>query len=106
MDAVFLEVWQRAGTGYEIPDALIEPALGGPDTAERLHTSCAFRLARLAAGQTPSRLSFSPNSPGALPLLPGTPSFTTAGFPLLCSRRYTWRAAHSSSHHSTTRHRG
>ncbi len=88
MDAVFLEVWQRAVNGYEIPDALIEPALGGPDTAERLHTSCAFRLARLAAGQTCSDLTFAESSRGALTVSLVPPIVTTGDCPVVGSGGY------------------
>ena len=51
-DAVLLEVWREAINGFQLPDELIEPALGGPDTTERLSTSYAFRLLRLDAGET------------------------------------------------------
>jgi len=40
-DAVVLEVWRDVINGYQLPDELIEPALGGPDTTERLHTAMA-----------------------------------------------------------------
>ena len=49
-DAVILEVWREAVNGFQMPEELIEPALGGPDTTERLHTSMAFRLLRLKKG--------------------------------------------------------
>ena len=51
-DAVVLEVWREAINGFQIPDVLIEPALGGPDTAERVRTSAAFRLYRMGPGDT------------------------------------------------------
>ncbi len=51
-DAIILEVWREEINGFQLPDILIEPALGGPDTTERSHTACAFRLLRLAAGDT------------------------------------------------------
>lgn len=38
--------------GFQIPEELIEPALGGPDTTERVHTAMAFKLLRLEAGDT------------------------------------------------------
>ena len=59
MDVVVLEVFQEGVNGYQLPQALLEPALGGPDTAERLHTATAFRLARLTAGQTCKSLAYS-----------------------------------------------
>jgi hypothetical protein len=43
-DAVVLEVWREALNGFQVPERLIEPALGGPDTTERLHTAFDFRL--------------------------------------------------------------
>lgn len=51
-DAVVLEVWREALNGFQLPDLLIEPALGGPDTAERVHTASAFRLYRMGAEDT------------------------------------------------------
>lgn len=51
-DAVILEVWQEEVNGFQLSDMLIEPALGGPDTTERVHTGMAFRLLRLEEGDT------------------------------------------------------
>jgi hypothetical protein len=51
-DAVILEVWREAINGFQMPETLIEPALGGPDTTERAHTAMAFRLLRLKDGDT------------------------------------------------------
>ncbi|TLD40856.1 MAG: hypothetical protein JETT_2875 [Candidatus Jettenia ecosi] len=51
-DAVVLEVWEEAVNGFQMPEMLIEPALGGPDTTERAHLAMAFRLLRLADGET------------------------------------------------------
>src|SRR5262249_41750566 len=51
-DAVVLEVWRDVVNGFQLPDELIEPALGAPDTTERLLTATAFRLLRLEAGDT------------------------------------------------------
>jgi hypothetical protein len=56
-DAVVLEVWREALNGFQVPSRLIEPALGGPDTAERLVTAFAFRLARLNPGETCDELA-------------------------------------------------
>ncbi|HEY2853200.1 MAG TPA: hypothetical protein VGJ18_10160 [Gemmatimonadaceae bacterium] len=49
-DAVILEVYREALSSFQRPGLLLEPALGGPDTIERIHTSFDFRLLRLAAG--------------------------------------------------------
>src|SRR6266545_3103786 len=51
-DAVILEVWREAISAFQLPEVLLEPALGGPDTTERLNTAFAFRLYRMAAGDT------------------------------------------------------
>jgi hypothetical protein len=51
-DAVILEVWREAINGFQLPDDLIEPALGGPDTTERMHTAMALKLYRLGPGET------------------------------------------------------
>ena len=50
-DAVILEVVLEALNGFQEPDRLIEPALGGPDTAERIHPHQRLRLLRLAPGE-------------------------------------------------------
>lgn len=51
-DAVILEVWREAINGFQLPNDLIEPALGGPDTTERMHTAMALKLYRLGPGET------------------------------------------------------
>ena len=51
-DAVILEVWREAINGFQLPETLIEPALGGPDTTERIHTATALKLYRLQPEET------------------------------------------------------
>lgn len=51
-DAVVLEVWREELSAFQLPELLFEPALGDPDTTERLLTSAAFRLFRLDADDT------------------------------------------------------
>lgn len=46
-DAVILEISLEELNGFQVPDRLIEPALGGPDTAERINLRSALRLLRL-----------------------------------------------------------
>ena len=46
-DAVILEVRQDAVNAFQLPDQLLEPALGGPDTTEMLHTSFRFSFAQV-----------------------------------------------------------
>ena len=55
-DAVILEIWREAINGFQLPDILIEPALGGPDTAERVYTSADFHLYRMGPDDTCSNL--------------------------------------------------
>ena len=50
-DAVVLELWREALSGFQVPHRLIEPALGGVDTTERIWHGLAFRLLRLGAGE-------------------------------------------------------
>lgn len=50
-DAVVLEAWDDAFSAFQDPLRLLEPALGGPDTTERVKTSMALKLLRLTAGQ-------------------------------------------------------
>ncbi|MGY4531997.1 hypothetical protein ACVW0Y_001113 [Pseudomonas sp. TE3786] len=50
-DAVILEVSQEAVHGFQYPQRLLEPALGGPDTAERAFVNFRLRLLRLAQGE-------------------------------------------------------
>jgi hypothetical protein len=56
-DAVVLEVWREELNAFQEPDLLIEPALGGPDTTERVNTAFAFRLMRLGDGDTCETIS-------------------------------------------------
>jgi hypothetical protein len=49
-DAVILEVWRESISAFQVPEKLLEPALGGPDTAERVLTAYDFRLFRMSAG--------------------------------------------------------
>jgi hypothetical protein len=50
-DAVILELRRDEDHSFQMPESLIEPALGGHDTTERIDTAMAFRLLRLAAGE-------------------------------------------------------
>ena len=50
-DAVILEVSEESLHGFQYPERLIEPALGGPDTAERSYVNYRFRLLRLEKGE-------------------------------------------------------
>jgi Family of unknown function (DUF6519) len=50
-DAVVLELWREALNGFQVPQRMIEPALGGIDTTERIWHGLAFRLLRLGSGE-------------------------------------------------------
>lgn len=50
-DAVVLEVWDEALSAFQDPLTLLEPALGGPDTTERVQTYLAVKLKRLQPGE-------------------------------------------------------
>ncbi|MBP9185371.1 MAG: hypothetical protein KBF78_19735, partial [Fuscovulum sp.] len=50
-DAVILEIAVDALNGFQDVARLIEPALGGPDTAERLHAEQRLHLLRLGPGE-------------------------------------------------------
>jgi hypothetical protein len=69
-DAVILEVSEEALHGFQYPQRLIEPALGGPDTSERAYVNFRIRLLRLAEGEDCntiiSRLRDDPSSKGRL----------------------------------------
>lgn len=51
-DAVLLELWRETLSAFQVPERLIEPALGGVDTTQRMWHGLALRLARLAPGET------------------------------------------------------
>ena len=51
-DAVILETWLEELSPFQVPDLLIEPALGGVDTTERVQTAYRFRLFRMTEGET------------------------------------------------------
>ncbi len=51
-DAVILETWLEELSPFQVPNLLIEPALGGVDTTERVHTAFRFRLFRMDVGDT------------------------------------------------------
>lgn len=49
VDAVVLEAWEDSFSQFQAPSALIEPALGGPDTTERKQLNYAIKLLRIDA---------------------------------------------------------
>lgn len=81
-DAVVLEVSEQAFSGFQDPQHLIEPALGGPDTTERVKVSQALRLLRLDPGEDcgnlADRLADNFDAKGRLTVTPA-PSITVTG---------------------------
>ena len=69
-DAVILEVVREELSAFQVPDRLLEPALGGPDTTERAHLQLGFRLFRLDPGETClsilDQLRYDPSTKGRL----------------------------------------
>ena len=51
-DAVILEAWLEELSAFQNPELLIEPALGGVDTTERVQTAFRFRLYKMADRDT------------------------------------------------------
>jgi hypothetical protein len=51
-DAVILEAWLEELSAFQRPELLIEPALGGVDTTERVQTAMRVRMYRMADGET------------------------------------------------------
>lgn len=81
-DAVILEVWEDAVSGFEEPAQLLEPALGGVDTTARVRVCHRLRLRRLAADEDclsigPS-LQDDPNHIGRLTVTP-SPAIVIGG---------------------------
>jgi len=56
-DAVVLECWEEAVSAFQVPEDLIEPALGGVDTTERVVVRHRLRLLRLQPGEDCANLS-------------------------------------------------
>jgi hypothetical protein len=87
-DAVILEVWEETFNAFQIrrpkdnpgdPDEfLLEPALGGPDTTERVRLNYALRLLRLEADEDCGNLKRLDDDTDNLGHLTVTPSPTLA----------------------------
>ncbi len=77
-DAVILEVWDEAFSAFQDPRELLEPALGGPDTTERVKTSMAIKLLRLNADQGCGNLPLDDAPKGKLTVTPA-PTVVVAG---------------------------
>lgn len=73
-DAVVLEVFEDTVNGFQDPTHLIEPALGGPDTTERVRSFHRLRLLRLGANEDCSAVAGLLDDPAARGKLSVTPS--------------------------------
>ena len=71
-DAVILETWEDTVSAFQEPDALLEPALGGPDTTTRVRRFMALRLLRLTDEQACGGLPIDDDFPakGKLTVVP------------------------------------
>lgn len=79
-DAVILEVWDEVFSAFQDPLHLLEPALGGPDTTERVYTAMALKLLRLDADDDCGNLALADdfNAKGHLTVTP-SPTVIVAG---------------------------
>ena len=90
-DAVVLEVWEDTVSAFQDP-ALIEPALGGPDTTERVRTFSALRLLRLGTNEDCSAVAAlvdDPSTRGHLSVTPSTSIVISGDCPLEAGGGYT-----------------
>jgi hypothetical protein len=92
-DAVVLEVVLEEINAFQEPDRLIEAALGGPDTAERINARYRFGLVRLAAGEDCTtiapRLADPPAGLGHLSVSLAPPQFVGGDCPTVAGGGYT-----------------
>jgi len=79
-DAVILETRDEAFSAFQDPLHLLEAALGGPDTTERVRTTMALKLLRLGAGDDCANLAIADDfdAKGRLTVTP-SPSVIVAG---------------------------
>ncbi|MCP4341220.1 MAG: hypothetical protein GY799_20645 [Desulfobulbaceae bacterium] len=92
-DAVILEVWEEAFNGFQDPLNLIEPALGGVDTTERVKLFHQLRLLRLGAddecGNLTDRLTDDFASKGKLTVSPADTLLISGECPVELGGGYT-----------------
>lgn len=97
-DAVVLEVWEEAFNGFQDPPDLIEPALGGVDTTERVKLFHDLKLLRLAAGDEcgnlADKLADDFAAKGKLTVVPSASSVIVGDCPVDLGGGYTGSAHH------------
>jgi hypothetical protein len=91
-DAVLLEVFEDTISGFQDPVNLIEPALGGPDTTERVQAFATVKLLRLSANEdcgAVTALVDDPAGKGTLSVTPSAALVITGDCPLEAGGGYT-----------------
>lgn len=92
-DLVVLEVAIQELNGFQYPARLIEPALGGPDTTERIVAGFEFRLLRLGEDEhcynVRDRLADGPQGKGKLTVKLQDPEEITGDCPVAAGGGYT-----------------
>jgi hypothetical protein len=92
-DAVVLEVWEEALNAFQDPQNLIEPALGGVDTTERVQLFYDIKLLRLAApdecGNLVTKLADKFDNKGKLTVTPAPTLAITGECPVELGGGYT-----------------
>lgn len=91
-DAVILEVWEEAFSAYQDPAQLIEPALGGVDTTERVKVQFGLKLLRLGpgddCGNLADRLADDFDAKGKLTVSPSASATITGDCPVAVGGGY------------------
>lgn len=91
-DAVLLEVFEDTVNGFQDPSKLIEPALGGPDTTERVQAFATLKLLRLGINDDCSAVAGLVDDPatrGRLSVTPSPAIVITGDCPLEAGGGYT-----------------
>jgi len=92
-DAVVLEAWEDSVSGFQETVQLLEPALGGPDTTERVKAFYALRLLRLGPNDdcatVASRLADDFSSKGKLTVTPAPALVVSGDCPIEAGGGYT-----------------
>lgn len=92
-DAVVLEVWEEAFSAFQDPAHLLEPALGGVDTTERVKVAYGLKLLRLGVGDEcgnlADNLADNFSAKGKLSVTPGSSVTITGDCPVEAGGGYT-----------------
>ena len=91
-DAVVLEVFEDTVNGFQDPSRLIEPALGGPDTTERVQAFATLKLLRLGINDDCGAVAGLVDDParrGKLSVTPSPAIVITGDCPLEAGGGYT-----------------